>query len=448
MEFVRPEDRDLRKTVTIVFTDVTGSTGLGERLDPESFRRVMRRYFARMRLVLERHGGTVQKFIGDAILAVFGHPVAHEDDAVRAMRAAAEMREELSSLNDELEREWGLRIAARTGVNTGEVVLGDPAVDDSLLIGDAVNVAARLEQQADPDEILVGELTRRLGRHAVVAEPMPPVELRGRSEPVGAYRLISVQPVPDAAGRPAETPLVGRARERRALDEAFHGVIAGATPHLVTVLGEAGVGKSRLAAELITSCRLESQVLFGRCLPYGKGITFWPVLEVIREALALPDATASAETMNRLTAFLGNEEDAGRIAPRLGQLIGLTEIAAGVEETFWAVRRFLEMVARRRPAVVVIDDLHWAEPTLLDLIHHVADHGRGPLLLVCLTRPDLRDLRPVARRAATGDGRCLTPPPRCREWRRRHASLRGCLPASGGQGDRRRPTRWPRRASC
>ena len=201
-----------RRTVTVVFTDVTGSTGLGENLDPEAVRQVMARYFETAGAVLERHGGTVEKFIGDAVMAVFGVPRLHEDDALRAVRAAVEMRERLALLNDELERSWGVRLGTRTGVNTGEVVAGDHAGGQALVTGDAVNVAARLEQLANTGEILIGEATRRLTADAVAVEPVEPLEARGKSQPVVAWRLLGV-PGTDAYRRRLDTPLVGRRDE-------------------------------------------------------------------------------------------------------------------------------------------------------------------------------------------------------------------------------------------
>jgi class 3 adenylate cyclase len=203
---------EARKTVTIVFTDVTGSTSLGEQLDPEALRGVMARYFERAQTVLERHGGTVEKFIGDAVMAVFGIPTMHEDDAVRAVRAAAELRDELATLNVELEQERGVRIALRTGVNTGEVVVGDPATQHFYATGDAVNVAARLEQAAGPGEILIGDSTRHLVRDAVQLEPVDDLGLKGKTDRVPAWRLTRVDP--EAAVRPPPRVPARRARGR------------------------------------------------------------------------------------------------------------------------------------------------------------------------------------------------------------------------------------------
>ena len=216
-----PAPRETRKTVTVVFSDVTGSTALGEKLDPESLRRVMGRYFDETQAVVEAHGGTVEKFIGDAVMAVFGIPIVHEDDALRAVRAAAEMRERLGALNEELERDWGVRIEVRTGVNTGEVVAGDGSGSQRFATGDAVNVAKRFEEAAPPGEILLGETTWKLVRDAVEVEALEGLALKGKGEPVSAYRLAAI--VPDAAGRARrlDSPMVGRDRESTLLEHAY-----------------------------------------------------------------------------------------------------------------------------------------------------------------------------------------------------------------------------------
>jgi class 3 adenylate cyclase/tetratricopeptide (TPR) repeat protein len=391
-----PSRREVRKTVTVVFTDVTGSTALGERLDPESLRRVMSRYFDEMRTVLERHGGTVEKFIGDAIVAVFGIPVLHEDDALRAIRAAAEMRDALESLNEELEREWGVRIQVRTGVNTGEVVAGDPALGQSMVVGDAVNVAARLEQTAPPDSIQIGATTYRLVRDAVEVESLEPLALKGKAQAVPAYRLLHVRPGAPAFERRMDSPMVGRDREQLLLNQTFERTAEERSCHLFTVLGAAGVGKSRLAAELVSMCRMRARVHGGRCLPYGEGITFWPIVEVVREAAEITDEDSAQQGRTKIDALLEGQEDADLVAERVAQVVGLADVTTEAEEITWAVRRLFEALAETEPLVVVLDDIHWAEPTLLDLIEHVADWSRdAPILLVCLARAELLDIRPT-----------------------------------------------------
>jgi class 3 adenylate cyclase/tetratricopeptide (TPR) repeat protein len=368
---------EARKTVTVVFSDVTGSTSLGEQLDPEALRRVMERYFEEMRAVLERHGGTVEKFIGDAVMAVFGIPELHEDDALRAVRAAAEMREALTSLNEELERERGVVLAVRTGVNTGEVVAGDPAGGQFYATGDAVNVAARLEQAAAPGDILLGEQTRRLVRDAVQLEPVDPLALKGKTDAVTAWRLLGVHEGVPGFARRLDAPLVGRADELARLRREYERARDGPASTLCTILGAAGLGKSRLASELAASVEDEATVLIGRCLSYGEGITYWPLAEIVSELRRRP-------------------ETAALVAERVAAAVGLADVPSSTEETFYAVRKLLETLAESRPLVVVLDDVHWAEPTLLDLVEHVVDWSRqAPIFFLTLARPDLLDARPA-----------------------------------------------------
>jgi class 3 adenylate cyclase len=292
-----PAARRVRKTVTALFADVTGSTALGEQLDPETLQAVLDRYFAEMRSVIERHGGTVEKFIGDAIMAVFGVPHVHEDDALRAVRAAVEMRAALGSLNADLIRDQGVALEARIGVNTGEVVAGDPGSGQSFVAGDAVNVAARLQQAAGSGEILIGSSTRRLVGEATRTEPIEPLMVRGKTEPVPAWRLLEVLAGADALPRRIDSPFVGRERELTALLAACERAEAGAC-ELVTVLGEPGVGKSRLVTEFLRSTADRARSVAGRCLPYGEGITYWPLSEIVRDV-----AGADGE---RLAAMVGD----------------------------------------------------------------------------------------------------------------------------------------------
>jgi class 3 adenylate cyclase/tetratricopeptide (TPR) repeat protein len=353
--------RETRKTVTVLFADVIGSTALGERLDPESLRRVMARYFEAARQCLEHHGGTVEKFIGDAVMAVFGVPAMHEDDALRALRAAADLRQSLASLNDELERDYGVSLQLRTGISTGEVVTG---TEERLATGDAVNVAARLEQAAQPGEILIGEQTLRLSRGAIEVEKVAPLSLKGKANTVSAHRLLRIVEDAPAFERRLDAPLVGRSPELAKLRTAFKAAVSERRCRLVTVVGPPGIGKSRLARELESALAAEAAVLSGRCLAYGEGITYWPLVEIFRQAGA-EDELASA-------------------------------LSAGApEEIFWSVRKAFERRARQRPLALVVEDIHWAEPTLLDLLQHLVDWTRdAPLLLLCLARPELRDERP------------------------------------------------------
>jgi class 3 adenylate cyclase/tetratricopeptide (TPR) repeat protein len=375
---------EVRKTVTILFSDVAGSTSLGERLDPESLRDVMGRYFDVMRSSIERHGGTVEKYIGDAVMAVFGLPQAHEDDALRAVRAAVDMRSGLDRLNSELERDYGVTMANRTGVNTGEVVTDEAAGSQRLATGDAVNVAARLEQAAPAMETLLGALTHALVGDEVEAEPVEPLDLRGKAERVPAFRLIALV----SRDRTSSSPLVGRDADLELLREQVGAATATGAGRMVTVLGEAGVGKSRLLREFTSGLDASALVVHGRCLPYGEGITFWPLAEAVRSAAGIAEDDPVERAREKVVELAGG--DAG-VADRVASAIGLVATVYAVEETFWGVRRLFEILAADRPLVVVFEDLHWAEPTLLELVEHVVERVRRPCVLVCTARPELLD---------------------------------------------------------
>jgi len=394
-----PAGAGTRRIVTVLFADISGSTSLGETLDPEPLQRVLSRYFAEMQAVVERHGGLVTKFIGDAVMAVFGLPLRHEDDALRAVRAAAEMRGRLGELNEEFAASLGVTVAVRTGVNTGEVLAGDPTGAQSLLVGDAVNVAARLEQTAAPGEILIGQDTYRLVQEAVTADPVGPLELKGKAAPVPAWRLLEVVPDAPGWGRRLDAPLVGRERELAVLEGAFDRVAGAPACETVTVMGPAGVGKSRLTAELVARAGGRATVLQGRCLPYGEGITFWPIAAVVMAAIGAGAGDSLPQARARLAEALradGGETDDELVADGLAPLLGLRAADAGVQETSWAVRTFLERLARRRPLVIVFDDIHWGEPTFLDLVEYLGDWIAGvPVLIVCQARPELLDVRPA-----------------------------------------------------
>jgi class 3 adenylate cyclase/tetratricopeptide (TPR) repeat protein len=387
---------EARKTVTVVFSDVAGWTGLGERHDPERLRRVMERYSAEMRAVLERHGGTVEKFVGDAVMAVFGTPVLHEDDALRALRAAIEARESLARLNDDLERDFGVRIEVRTGVNSGEVITGDPSRGEGFVTGDAVNVAQRLEQEAAPGEILLGEETYQLARDAIRVEQLEPRHLKGKRDAVTVYRLFEILAGASPHAPRFESPMVGRGRELTFLVDAFARVLRENTCHLFTVLGPAGVGKSRLVAEVLADVGERAMVLRGSCLPYGEGITFWPLREAITQATGIQDADEPSAVRTRIAATLEGDEAGPVVAERISEVLGFEEASGAAEEAFWGVRTLLETLARRKPLVAVFDDIHWGEPTFLDLVEHIADWSRdAPILLLCIARPELLDLRPA-----------------------------------------------------
>jgi class 3 adenylate cyclase len=380
-----------RKVVTVFFSDLKGSTNLGEALDPESLREVMTRYFDVMTGVLRRHGATIEKFIGDAIMAVFGLPKLHEDDALRAVRAAKETQAALEILNDELERTYGVRLTNRTGVNTGEVVAGDPTTGQRLVTGDTVNVAARLEQAAPANEILIGDLTYRLVRGAVEVEDVEPLELKGKAERVPAFRLVTVSDATEGFERRQDAPMVGREREMATLTSAFQRAVEEASCRMATVVADAGVGKSRLVREFTESLAERANVVRGRCLPYGEGITFWPLLEAAREAAIIEPDDAPDVARAKLAALTGDEA----VTARLASAIGLSGEQFPVAETFWAARRFLEALARERPVVVVIDDIHWAEQTFLELITHLVETVEdASVLLLCTSRHDLLEHHP------------------------------------------------------
>ncbi|HEY7195737.1 MAG TPA: AAA family ATPase [Gaiellaceae bacterium] len=385
--------REVRKTVTVLFADLAGSTGLGERLDPESLRGVQTRYFEEGRAVLERHGGTVEKFIGDAVVAVFGVPVVHEDDALRAVRAAVELRDAIARLSEELSSTLGVSLALRIGVNTGQVVAGGGR--SSFATGDAVNVAARLEQAAEAGEILIGGTTLALVRHAVEVEDASVLELRGRDEPAAAHRLVAVRPAAEAVSRSQTAELIGREAELRMLESAFERVERERSCHLFTILGAAGVGKSRLVEEFVEGLGDRARSVAGRCLPYGEGITFWPLTEIVKSAAGLGGGESPEEARALLAELVAGEEDAELVAARVAELVGLSGEKGEGEESFWAARKLFEALARERPLVVVLDDVNWAETTFLDLVEHIADWVRGaPLLVLCLARPELLDDRP------------------------------------------------------
>ena len=343
-----------RKVVTVLFCDVVGSTALGEATDPEALRTLLARYFERMKEIVERHGGTVEKFIGDAVMAVFGVPQVHEDDALRACRAALEMQNAFPELG----------VEGRIGITTGEVVTG---TDERLATGDAVNVASRLQHAAEPGAVLIAEATVERTRDALEVEPLERLQLKGKAAPVEAFRLLGVR-----EARPRGGPtFVGREPQLALVHDAWRRAESEGRCELFTICGEAGVGKSRLVAEALGS--LEARVVQGRCLPYGEGITYWPVVEVIKQ-LDAPSSDPAATAAIR-------------------SLLGESDEGTSAEEIAWAFRKLLEEQA---PLIVVLDDIQWGEETLLDLIEYATLLSSGaPLLLLCLARTDLIERRPT-----------------------------------------------------
>jgi class 3 adenylate cyclase/tetratricopeptide (TPR) repeat protein len=364
-----------------VFCDVAGSTALGHSTDPEAVRGLMLSYFGVAREVLEGHGGTVEKFIGDAVVAAFGVPVVHEDDALRACRAALEIQSRLAA-----------RIALRIGVNTGEVVASDASARETFVTGDAVNVAARLEQAAAPGEVLIGGSTYRLVRDAVHVESVEPLTLKGKPEPQPAFRLLAVGA---SATRP-RTRLIGRANELALLEREFDAVVGDRRCGLVTVVGEPGVGKSRLTAELIEHVRGKARVVRGSCLSYGAGITYWAVGQIVRELAGVREEYTAEQVRARLAAFCEGFTDGAAVAAQVAIVLGVADTATTPEELAWALRRFLAAAAREQPLMVVVDDIHWADTALLELLARLPEKlADAPVLLVCSARPELLDSDPA-----------------------------------------------------
>jgi len=356
--------REVRKIVSVVFSDVAGSTALAEQLDPESLRRAMTRYFELARQVHELHGGLVEKFIGDAVMAVFGIPSAHEDDALRAVRAAVELRDAITALNRELEQELQVILPVRTGVNTGLVLAGGEHEGQWFVAGDAVNVAARLEQAAKPGEVLLGEATHRLVADAVQVEPVTPFVPRGKMTPVAVHRLLAVPPEATGLARPWDTPLVGRARELALLDRVLDGVVADRVCRLVALLGDPGVGKSRLVRAFAERAEQRAVVLYAHCPPYGPGAA---------------------------DRVVGQLADQGAAVAATGTWSGGT-LAVDPLAVFSRMRSLLEELARRRPVMVVVDDLHWAEPAVAELVEYLRAFTReAAVLLVVMARPQFLD---------------------------------------------------------
>jgi len=383
--------REVRRTVTLIFCDLKGSTALTERLDPEAMHEVKERYFTTMAAEITKHGGKIEKYIGDAIMAVFGLPLPHEDDALRAVRAAAGMQAALRGVNEDLSERYGVVLANRTGVNTGEVVANDdPTADQKLATGDAVNVTARLEQAAPENEIYLGETTYRLVRDAVKVESVEPLELKGKSERVAAFRLVSAIGL-DGYVRRHDSTIVGRDEELAAIDQALREVTETRGVRMITIVGDAGIGKSRLAQEVIARAGAKAEVVRGRCLAYGDGITFWPLREMCGEAAEIRFDDKPEEGHAKLATLVGDQD----VADRLAAAIGLSHAAFPLHEIYWAARKFFESRTADGPLIALVDDIHWAESAFLDLLVNVLDTSEGaPVLLLCTSRHDLLEKRP------------------------------------------------------
>ena len=391
----RATSTEVRKSVTIVFSDLVDSSRLGHQFDPEALRGLLMGYFGTMRAVVERHGGIVEKYIGDAVMAVFGVPVLHEDDALRAVRAAVEMRAALSELNRDLQVSWGVQLAARIGVNTGEVVAGDHSQGYMFVTGEVLNVTKRLQESADPNEVVISESTHRLVRDAVLVVP-PQRRAVKHDEMIDAIAVVALRPDTTGRTRRFDSPFVGRTQQRDALNSLFQAVVGDRACHMLTLVGPAGIGKSRLMQEFVGGLADDVTVLRGRCPAYGEGITYWPLAEVVRDIVGPATQQTGEQLAETLTARLVGEAKAGLVAERVAEAVGLgCSAGGGSEETFWAVRKLFEAIARTTPLVLVFDDLHWAEPTFLELIEHIADCSRHvPIFLVCAARPELLDTSP------------------------------------------------------
>jgi class 3 adenylate cyclase len=411
LEVPRAASAEERKVVTVLFADITGSTALGERLDAEQLKEVMGAFFAAMRVEIEAEGGTVEKFIGDAVMAAFGVPQVHEDDPARALRAALRMHRRLAELNEELGARHGVALELRIGINTGPVMaVTAPRPGEALATGDAVNAAARLEQAAAPGQVLVAERTAQAARHFRFASPQV-LEIRGRAEPLRAVELLADQPITEGTVSGSRTPLVGRQRELELLTTTYARVVAEGRAHLVTLYGEAGVGKSRLVAELLVGLEAAApalRVVRGRCLAYGDGISYWPFAELLKAyAHALDTDSAEVARMRIFEAAEAVLARAGAGAPAelagsLTASIGLAALdrpqRAAQEvraETHLAWRSFFSALAAAGPTAVIVEDIQWADAAVLDLLEDVAGHAEGPLIVICTARPELTTRRPT-----------------------------------------------------
>ena len=387
-----------RKVVTVLFADIVGSTSLGEHHDAETVQALLGEYFERAAGVIRRHGGTVEKFIGDAVVAVFGVPEAHEDDAVRAVRSAVEFRDAVRDLGAGDAAAVG-QLQVRVGLTTGEVVVGDPSTGQTFSVGDAMNTAARLQQNAGVDQILIDDLTYDLVGDAVTVEFAGALALKGKQESVRAWAVSSVAAGRTGRRRRLDAPLVGRRAELAELQRALSVVASTGQARMVTLLAEAGVGKSKLAQDFVAGTGVRG--LHGRCLSYGEGVTFWPLIEVLRGAAGATDDTPAGVAPG-IRALLAGDGAAEQIVERVLEIVSGAGVS-NTQELFWALRRFLEAVAASGPTVLVVDDIHWAEPTFLDLLEYLALWTHAPLLLICTARPDLMESRPAWADATNAD---------------------------------------------
>jgi predicted ATPase/DNA-binding SARP family transcriptional activator len=389
----RVEPLIVRKTVTVLSCEMFVHAADGAELDPETVQRVAARLGEAARATLERHGGTPAQSFEDHIVGAFGVPVLHEDDALRATTAALEMQSSLVAAAGEHGRA-GVAVDIGIGINTGDVIVDSTAPAGAIPTGEAVNRAVRLGRAAPPGEILLSAKTHHLTEDAVEVEEVEPGRLAGVNW-LPIFRALAAQPGAAGRARKFDAPMVGRDFERAQMMHAYERAARGQSCHLFTVLGPAGVGKSRLVSEVLTSLEGQAVVLTGRCLPYGEGVTLAPVSEMIGQAAAIESRSSVQERIAQIHGLVGSGRDGERIAERLGELCGLAEGLGTMEETFWAVRKLIESLSRRSPVVAVFDDVHWAEPVLLDLVEHIADWLRdSPVFLVAIARPEFLEVRP------------------------------------------------------
>ena len=445
-----PEER---RKATIIFADLSGYTAVSERLDPERIKSLVDRALRRLGEEIERHGGSIDKYIGDNVMGVFGAPIAHEDDPERAVRAGLAMQAAMGEVNERISTDVGASFELRVGINSGEVLAGRVG-DGYTVIGDPVNVAARLQAAARPGTVVVGEITHRLTAAAIEYSELVPLELKGKSEPVPAWEAVRAV-VRGRAGRGprVSTPLVGRKAESDQLLSLYERVVGDGRPHLVTVIGQAGVGKSRLLRELavrVGGLDRPPAVRLGGCPSYGSGLSYWALGEIVRGSFEIVDSDNAAAAWGKLSggvaellAASGSEEAPERVAAALGRPLAI-EPPPGVgpesaelenpqqsrERLFSAVRTLVEAASARDPLIFAVDDIHWADEGMLDLIEHLARWARGPVLIVCLARDELLDRRP-----GWGGGRLnattiALEPLRSEQARELVGAL---LPASGGE---------------